>query len=249
MTDRTPSRRPYRSSTTPVLLDRVVELFRPVPTGTVVDATLGGAGHAAPAPGAPGPPGPRTGPGSATHWPQRRPDSPPSASGPRQSMPASTSWRRGRRGRRRQPTDRRGPVRPRRQLPAARRRRAGLLLPPRRAARHADGPDAARWRRPTSSTATRGRAGRRHAPLRRRALRRPHRRGDRRRPARSSTTARAGRAIVRAPSPRRPAASGGHPAKRTFQAIRIEVNEELDVLCPAPSTPPSTRRRPAAGSP
>ena len=31
----------------PVLLDRVLELFAPVPAGTVVDATLGGAGHAA----------------------------------------------------------------------------------------------------------------------------------------------------------------------------------------------------------
>ena len=30
-----------------VLLDRVLELFAPVPAGTVVDATLGGAGHAA----------------------------------------------------------------------------------------------------------------------------------------------------------------------------------------------------------
>ncbi len=31
----------------PVLVDLVVELFHPVPAGTVVDATLGGAGHAA----------------------------------------------------------------------------------------------------------------------------------------------------------------------------------------------------------
>jgi 16S rRNA (cytosine1402-N4)-methyltransferase len=31
----------------PVLLDLVVELFHPVPAGTIVDATLGGAGHAA----------------------------------------------------------------------------------------------------------------------------------------------------------------------------------------------------------
>jgi 16S rRNA (cytosine1402-N4)-methyltransferase len=31
----------------PVLVDRVVELFAPVPPGTVVDATLGGGGHAA----------------------------------------------------------------------------------------------------------------------------------------------------------------------------------------------------------
>ena len=43
-----------------VLRARVLELFAPVPAGTVVDATLGGAGHAAWARGArtPFPPGP-----------------------------------------------------------------------------------------------------------------------------------------------------------------------------------------------
>ncbi len=30
--------------------------------------------------------------------------------------------------------------------------------------------------------------------------------------------------------PHENAATGGHPAKRTFQAIRIELNRELDVL-------------------
>lgn len=36
--------------------------------------------------------------------------------------------------------------------------------------------------------------------------------------------------IVRASIPMRVQATGGHPAKRTFQAIRIELNRELEVL-------------------
>ena len=36
--------------------------------------------------------------------------------------------------------------------------------------------------------------------------------------------------IIKAAIPARVRAKGGHPAKRTFQAIRIEVNHELDVL-------------------
>ena len=36
--------------------------------------------------------------------------------------------------------------------------------------------------------------------------------------------------IIKAASPAKVRAVGGHPAKRTFQAIRIEVNHELDVL-------------------
>jgi 16S rRNA (cytosine1402-N4)-methyltransferase len=36
--------------------------------------------------------------------------------------------------------------------------------------------------------------------------------------------------IIRAVVPAGAAKTGGHPAKRTFQALRIEVNEELDVL-------------------
>ena len=35
---------------------------------------------------------------------------------------------------------------------------------------------------------------------------------------------------IRAAIPARVRATGGHPAKRTFQAIRIELNHELDVL-------------------
>jgi 16S rRNA (cytosine1402-N4)-methyltransferase len=37
-------------------------------------------------------------------------------------------------------------------------------------------------------------------------------------------------AAIRSVVPAAAARSGGHPAKRTFQALRIEVNEELDVL-------------------
>lgn len=37
-------------------------------------------------------------------------------------------------------------------------------------------------------------------------------------------------AVVRASIPMKVQASGGHPAKRTFQAIRIELNQELTVL-------------------
>lgn len=36
--------------------------------------------------------------------------------------------------------------------------------------------------------------------------------------------------IIRAAIPAKVRASGGHPAKRTYQAIRIELNHELDVL-------------------
>jgi 16S rRNA (cytosine1402-N4)-methyltransferase len=46
------------------------------------------------------------------------------------------------------------------------------------------------------------------------------------------STARLAEVVVAAiPAPAR--RTGGHPAKRTFQAIRIEVNGELDVLAPA----------------
>lgn len=36
--------------------------------------------------------------------------------------------------------------------------------------------------------------------------------------------------IIRASIPKKVQAAGGHPAKRTFQAIRIELNRELEVL-------------------
>ena len=36
--------------------------------------------------------------------------------------------------------------------------------------------------------------------------------------------------MIKAAIPMKVRAVGGHPAKRTFQAIRIELNRELDVL-------------------
>lgn len=36
--------------------------------------------------------------------------------------------------------------------------------------------------------------------------------------------------IIRASIPMKVQVTGGHPAKRTFQAIRIELNKELEVL-------------------
>ena len=36
--------------------------------------------------------------------------------------------------------------------------------------------------------------------------------------------------IIKAAIPAKVRATGGHPAKRTFQAIRIELNQELEVL-------------------
>ena len=164
----------------------------------------------------------------------------------------------GRRGRARRP---RLP-RPRHVLDAGRHARARLLLRLRRAAGHADGPDAgadrARDRQHVGPPPDRAHAAR----VRRGALRRPDRGRDRAppRPARSTTTFELVDAITAAiPAPARFA--GGHPAKRTFQAIRIAVNDELaqldealplawELLRPAAAWPRSrsTRSRTGASS-
>ena len=124
----------------PVLRDEVVSLFASVPPGTVVDATVGGGGHAAalleayPALRVVGldrdPAALEAAPGSLSAFGDRVTlvQAPFSslAGDPRRPLPSASLG---------------GPLRPRRQLAAARSGGAGLLVPGRRAARHADGPD------------------------------------------------------------------------------------------------------------
>ena len=114
----------------------------------------------------------------------------------------------------------------RRLLDADRRGRARLFLPLRRSARHAHGVRRAERRR---SRQRRGRSSaRRHPLLFRRGTRRaPHRQGDRRRARAQApiTTTRALAELIARVAPGRP--GDIHPATRSFQALRIAVNDEL----------------------
>ena len=219
----------------PVLLDRVLDLLAPAleqAGAVVVDATLGLGGHAE-ALLAPLPAGPAG---------RARPR-PAGAGSPRERLApfgdrVDARARRLRRAARRcwrgwacaRP---RRAVRPRRLLAAARRGRPRLRLRAGRTAGHADGPDRRTDRRrraqhlpgrPTwpgccASTARSGSPGRSRP--------RSSASGERaavqhRAPGWSSCV----REAIPAPSRR----TGGHPAKRTFQALRIEVNGELAVL-------------------
>ena len=138
----------------------------------------------------------------------------------------------GRRGRHRHPTDRRGPVRPRRLSSAQ------LDRPERGFSYRHDAPlDMRMDRAADRSAADLVNTSDEHdlaAILRRN--------GDERFAARIAraivaarpvtTTGQLAELVVGAiPAPAR--RKGGHPAKRTFQALRIDVNEELEVLPPA----------------
>ena len=146
---------------------------------------------------------------------------------------------------------RRGAVRPRRLLDAARRARARLRLRRGRAPGHADGRHDRSAPPPTCSTPT----PRPSWPGSSRSTAR--RSSPARSPPRSSASGEvepfttSGRLVellyAEIPAPAR--RTGGHPAKRTFQALRMEVNDELAVLRRAiPAAIDVDRRRAAASS-
>ena len=117
-------------------------------------------------------------------------------------------------------------------LDAGRHARARLLLRLRRAARHADGPRPGADRRATSSTTWDERQlARALKELGEERYAEPDRARDRPPPAQGpiETTQELVDVVTDAiPAPARFA--GGHPAKRTFQAVRIVVNDELGQL-------------------
>ena len=216
----------------PVLRDRIIELLSPAlqePGSVFLDGTLGMGGHteavlaacpAARAVGIDRDPqaldlaGERL---AALRRPlHRRPRR------VRRAAPRPRRPRAGRRGRR--------ALRPRGLLAAAGRGRARLRLPARRAAGHADGPERRHHRGGGAQHLRRPRARADPARLRRGALRPPGRRGHRPRAPAGAVhhLAPGSSSCCKKAIPAASQKSGGHPGKRTFQALRIEVNAELE---------------------
>ena len=208
----------------PVMADEIVELFAPVPPGVLIDATVGGGGHAAlllaarPDCSLVGLDRDRAALGGGGGHPPtvRR----PGAAAPRPLRPPRRDHARAL-----HPIRQRCAVRPRRLARPSSTGRARLQLPRRRD-------------RSTCAWTRTSLVGRRRRQRLRRATSWPGasaRYGDERFAGRIARAIVAARPIATTgdwprscatPSLRRPP-DGGHPAKRTFQAIRIEVNGEL----------------------
>ena len=162
----------------PVLATELAALLAPEPGQTAVDCTFGGGGHARPLAESAG-----AGRDADLHRPRPRRGGPLRRVCRRRALPHPLHRHR-LRGRASRPARRRHPPRhglhgPRNVFDAGRRLGAGLLLRLRRPARHADGhaPGADRRRHRQRVAGVADRAG--AAPLRRGALRRRDRAGDR----------------------------------------------------------------------
>ena len=214
----------------PVLVERIVELFAPVPPGWVVDATVGGGGHASALLEAHRTCGCWGSTRTATPSPRRPTGSSPSGTESASTAPGSTPWN--------------DIVEQLDTTPVS-----GVLFD-------------LGVSSPQLDRADRGFSYRHDAPLDMRMDQRQARSaadvvndtdeqelagllrafGDERFARRIAQAIVAARPvatttelaeIVRDAIPAPARRTGGHPAKRTFQAIRIAVNAELDVLAPA----------------
>ena len=226
-----PSALPTETDHVPVLADEVLTALAPRPGETVIDCTFGAGGHASLLAARlrgegkliaidRDPTSRRTSSACAAAPPRRCASCTANSRPSSGSSPANGVARR------------RDPARPRRLVDAARPARARVLVRGRRAARHAHGPLGRADRRATSSTRPTSASSRRSsaATARSASLGRSRARSSRRR--KSEPFERTGdlvETIKRAiPAPAR--FGEGHPAKRVFQALRIEVNDELGSL-------------------
>ena len=199
----------------PVLAAELIRFADPEPGDTVVDCTFGGGGHARLI-------AERIGPEGTLICIDRDPVAARALRAARRTRsPARPASSRARfvealaRARRRGRPARHDPLRPRRLLDADRRLGARLLLLLRRAARHADGPDARARRADDRQRVAREPDRRDHPQLRRRAPRALDRASDRRPPP----AARRPPSSSRRSAPALPPAvrfGRGNPAKRTL---------------------------------
>ena len=225
-----PSVLPTESDHVPVLADEVVAALDPRPGEAIVDATFGAGGHARAARDA------AAGRRQADRD-RSRPDgravlrAVPPLDGCARPPVARRVLRDARAACRERVAGRRDPARPRRVVDAARPARARLLVRGRRAARHADGSERDYSARElVNETEERELADifkrfgeERYAKQIARAIVRRRK---------QQPFERTGELVdvIKAAIPAPARFGEGHPAKRVFQALRIEVNDELGAL-------------------